>query len=238
MSATLSWLLLAAAVLLLPPRQARGGGVHRPKQAVATRAMSTPMLQVVVVGAVLLACCGLFGLAAGGLLAAALCPAAGFLTARSQNRPARASPDSSLALVLDLIAAGLRGGQPLAAAVLVAAPAASAAIDAELRRVGGLLRLGADPDEAWRVVAADGALAPVAAAARRSASSGIRLARGLEHLAADTRLALRSAAQARAHRAGVFAMAPLGLCFLPAFICLGVAPVVAGVVSEALGGLP
>ena len=59
----------------------------------------------------------------------------------------------------------------------------------------------------------------------------------LSALAADLREEDRASAVARAHRAGVWAMAPLGLCFLPAFICLGVIPVVAGVAGDVFHGL-
>jgi pilus assembly protein TadC len=42
------------------------------------------------------------------------------------------------------------------------------------------------------------------------------------------------AAEARAQRAGVLIAAPLGLCFLPAFLVLGVVPVVIGLAGEVL----
>ncbi len=38
-------------------------------------------------------------------------------------------------------------------------------------------------------------------------------------------------------RAGVLIAGPLGLCFLPAFVLLGVVPVVAGLAGEVFGGL-
>ena len=142
--------------------------------------------------------------------------------------------DRDLAVALDLAAAALRCGQPVGTALELAAPAAGGARRDRLLLVAGLLRLGADPDEAWRVVAADGALAPVARAAERSATSGIRLARGLETAADDLRAQLRAVAQARAHRVGVLMAGPLGLCFLPAFVCLGVAPVVIGLAGTGL----
>jgi hypothetical protein len=37
---------------------------------------------------------------------------------------------------------------------------------------------------------------------------------------------------------GIWTLLPLGLCFLPAFICLGVVPVVAGVGGQVLSGIP
>jgi pilus assembly protein TadC len=36
-------------------------------------------------------------------------------------------------------------------------------------------------------------------------------------------------------RAGVRVLAPLGLCFLPAFVCLGVVPLVIGIAGDVLG---
>jgi pilus assembly protein TadC len=34
------------------------------------------------------------------------------------------------------------------------------------------------------------------------------------------------------HRAAVWVLAPLGLCFLPAFLCLGVLPLVLGIADN------
>ncbi|MCW2777557.1 MAG: hypothetical protein JWN17_1282, partial [Frankiales bacterium] len=56
-------------------------------------------------------------------------------------------------------------------------------------------------------------------------------------LAADARAEARSAAEQRARRAGVLAVAPLGLCFLPAFVLLGVVPVVVGLAGPLLASL-
>jgi len=39
---------------------------------------------------------------------------------------------------------------------------------------------------------------------------------------------------AAARKVGVLAVAPLGLCFLPAFVCLGIVPVVVGLASQVL----
>jgi pilus assembly protein TadC len=42
-------------------------------------------------------------------------------------------------------------------------------------------------------------------------------------------------AAAAAERAGVLIAGPLGLCFLPAFVCLGIVPVVVGLAGEIFG---
>ena len=50
----------------------------------------------------------------------------------------------------------------------------------------------------------------------------------MAELAEQSRQDATHAAAAAAERASVLIAGPLGLCFLPAFVCLGVVPVVAG----------
>ena len=58
----------------------------------------------------------------------------------------------------------------------------------------------------------------------------------MTELAADGRIQVEHLAAASAERAGVLISGPLGLCFLPAFICLGIIPVVVGLASRVLDG--
>jgi Flp pilus assembly protein TadB len=155
-----------------------------------------------------------------------------------RRRPPPAPPDPALPLVLDLIAAALRGGRPLADALVLAAGAARIEVAAELRQVAGLSRLGADAGQAWSVIAAGGPLSAVAPVAVRSARSGIKIAAAFERLAAELRAEQAARRAARAQRAGVLALGPLAACFLPSFLCLGVVPVIAGIASSAFGVLP
>lgn len=239
-----AWSLAGLGLLVWPGRTVgrRGGrraGRRTPATAGALR-MSQHSLQAVLCLCVSAVAVSAFGFATGAALAVAVAPVAAVVLARAQSRPrpgARSTPDHRLALCLDLIAAALRSGRPVPVAVELAAPAAGAATAARLAHVAGLLRLGADPALAWRTLGADEVLAPVAQAAARSADSGVRLARGLEQAAEELRSQLRAAAEARAHRAGVLAMLPLGFCFLPAFVCLGVVPVVIGIARGVLTGL-
>jgi pilus assembly protein TadC len=157
---------------------------------------------------------------------------------RSTGHPRATPPAAELAwlpLLLDLIAAGLEAGLPLEAALAGAAPVRLPWLRERLGQVAGMLRLGADPPQAWRAVAAEATLKPLAATAIRSATSGIRLAAGLSELATELRAEARAIRLARAQRAGVWVIVPLGLCFLPAFACLGVVPIVIGVASSVLG---
>ena len=228
---TLTWLLLAAALALVAPVRAPDGDVADVR---STRALSPRTLRCGAGAAVAAACVAAWGVVPGVPVAVLAGPlvtiSIGWLQAHAQ--PTRA--DSSLALALDLIAVALRSGQSLAVSLTVAAPAADGESARRLDEVGGLLRLGAAPAQAWRAVAQDPVLSQVAAAAVRSAASGVRLANAFEQLAAELRAELRVAAQARAHRVGVLAAAPLGLCFLPAFVCVGIVPLVVGVAGAAL----
>ena len=223
----LGWLLLAAVVALL------GGGQPTPEPT-ARRPMSRRTAAVLVASGVLCACGAVFGAARGLLVGAAVAPVAVATVRRLHDRSPPTRPNASLALTLDLVSIALRAGQPLDAALgLAAEPATDTGL--VLLRVAGLLRLGADAAQAWQVADHDPVLVRVAATARRSATSGTRLAAGFERLAIDLREEIRADAQARAHRVGVLAAAPLGLCFLPAFVCLGIIPIIVGIAGAVLG---
>ena len=101
-----------------------------------------------------------------------------------------------------------------------------------LDSVAAMLRLGADPSTAWRTAETSDDLAPIAAAARRSAAGGGALAQAVREHAAQLRQQTVAADLRSAGRAGVLMTAPLGVCFLPAFLCLGLAPVVVGLLGQ------
>ncbi len=141
---------------------------------------------------------------------------------------------AELPLVLDLLAVCLRAGTPLVLALETVAEALPGPFSSDLALVAGLQRLGCSAPAAWADLADDPDLAPAARAVGRSAESGARLAAAFERLAADRRSVLAAAGEARARRAGVLAMAPLGLCFLPAFVSLGIVPIVLSLAAEVL----
>lgn len=100
-----------------------------------------------------------------------------------------------------------------------------------LDSVATLLALGAGPELSWQPAERIPDLAGLAAAARRSAAGGIAMADAVREHAVGLRAANALAAERTASRAGVAMTAPLGLCFLPAFLCLGLAPVVVGLLG-------
>ncbi|MFC3964044.1 type II secretion system F family protein [Nocardia jiangsuensis] len=148
----------------------------------------------------------------------------------------------AVASVFDLLAACLRAGLPLANAARAVAPTGPPGVATALRRAAELLALGAEASTAWQRAAAECANRPgaeeidaLARLARRSARSGASLATAVTELADQRRAAVEDAAAARAERAGVLIAGPLGLCFLPAFLCLGIVPVVLGLAGRVLG---
>jgi pilus assembly protein TadC len=164
---------------------------------------------------------------------------AGSTAVRSRRRstPPAASDPLAAASSFDVLAACLRSGMAVSTAASATAPSAPAAMARLLRRAADLLALGAEPDSAW--TSPGGPVGKHSEAllrlARRSASSGTALAQGVAELADQSRHEAADAASAAAERASVLIAGPLGLCYLPAFVCLGIIPVVAGLAGDVLG---
>ncbi|RAY14960.1 type II secretion system F family protein [Actinomadura craniellae] len=176
---------------------------------------------------------GWFGVLAGIGLAVGCAVVLGRLEPR-EVRLRRARLVADLPVAVDLLAACLRAGAPWGGAVEAVADAIGGPLGDELHAVAAQVRLGADPATAWSALTADPALAPLARAAARAVHSGTALAPALARLAHDQRRSAQQAATARARAAGVQAVAPLGLCFLPAFVFLGIVPAIAGIATTLL----
>jgi pilus assembly protein TadC len=125
----------------------------------------------------------------------------------------------------DLLAACLRAGLPVATAI-------RATQHPTLVEVAELLALGADPHQAWEPATRDPTTAQLATAAKRTARSGTALAGAVTELAKRVRADARDETEARAQKAAVLVAGPLALCFLPAFVCVGVLPVVLGLAAR------
>jgi pilus assembly protein TadC len=136
----------------------------------------------------------------------------------------------------DVLAACLRSGMAVSTAAAATAPSAPPGLARLLNRAADLLALGADPANAWSNsdVRLDKHAEALLRLARRSASSGAALAQGVADLAAQSRHDAADAAGAAAERASVLIAGPLGMCYLPAFVCLGIVPVVAGLAGDVL----
>lgn len=153
---------------------------------------------------------------------------------KERARPPSVSEVRAVAATLDVLAACLDAGMPPAGALsacLAGTGGTGAAHDA-LAQAASLMMLGGDPAQAWRPVAETAMLAELATAAERSVTGGVRLAGAARETAATLRSRCRTTVAAQAARAGVAMTAPLSVCFLPAFLCLGLAPTVLGLVTS------
>ncbi|MEU7689892.1 type II secretion system F family protein [Microbispora hainanensis] len=176
---------------------------------------------------------GLMGACAGTVAAIGL-----FVAVRRREpaevRRRRERMGADLPFAVDLIVACLRAGQPMSGAVETTAVAIAGPVGERLSWVGAQMRLGAPPEEAWAALSDEPALGALARTMIRAAQSGAPVADVLTRLADDARRTAQATASAAARRVGVHAVAPLGLCFLPAFVFLGIVPMVAGLAGQIL----
>jgi pilus assembly protein TadC len=161
------------------------------------------------------------------------------LRAAYRARQSVRGPDPlAVASSLDVLAVCLAAGMAVSTAAAATALSAPPALARVLRRAADLLALGSAPDVAWSSPpdlppsSLDPQTDALLRLARRSSTSGVALAEAVASLATQCRQDAVHAAAATAERAAVLIAGPLGLCFLPAFVCLGVAPVVAGLAGD------
>ncbi len=178
-----------------------------------------------------------------GLLAALLASiAAVVLVPEHRQRMAAVRRGSRIARDLprmaDLLAGVLEAGAAPHEALALVCDHVGGPLRADLLPVATSLRLGTDPDVSWSaLVDGPGPVARLGRAMSRAAVTGAPLAATVAGVAHDERERWRWQAEAAARRAGVRVVGPLAACFLPAFLLLGVVPVVAGVASQVLGDL-
>ena len=165
---------------------------------------------------------------------------AGVVAVGGERLLRRATPDERIANraallrdlpgACDLIAVCVAAGVPVAGALAAVGEAVPGPLGGQLRTVAALYRLGAEPRRAWAEVPAE--LAGLGRVLVRAGESGAAVVPALASLAADSRSAQRVDAEAAVRRAGVWVLAPLGACFLPAFLCLGVVPLILGIAGD------
>lgn len=152
------------------------------------------------------------------------------------DRVHRDRVESALPVAVDLLAAALRAGTPVNSALGTVAEAVGGPVGSELGAVAERLRLGADPSDAWPSAKGQTGLAELGRTLIRAGRTGAPVADVLDQFTADRRQANRARTAALAQRTGVLVVIPLGLCFLPAFVLIGVVPLAAGLLGEfALG---
>ena len=179
----------------------------------------------VLTGSVLGALTGLLGLGlafAGRRWTAALVHRAEVESAASNGAEQTSNmPPVDTALVLELLAAQLRAGlAPLAALGTLAEALNSRALHTVCQR----LQMGSNWGSAWSGSAA-GTFGELRDALAPAYTGGAPSTALLLSLADAHRLSERRASERAAGKLSVALVVPLGLCSLPAFICLGIVPI-------------
>ncbi|WP_309074796.1 type II secretion system F family protein [Paenarthrobacter sp.] len=130
------------------------------------------------------------------------------------------------AMMLELVASMLDAGAGIGRALELIAKCASPPIRRSLRPVVAALALGAEWETAWRTPTTHvPEVARLKDALAFAALTGAPSASILYAQAARERREQFREAEKRAAALGVKLVVPLGLCSLPAFICLGIVPV-------------
>lgn len=150
--------------------------------------------------------------------------------ARNPTRPALEA--DRVAALLELIAAALDVGLAPVAALAAVATGVPEPDRSRLRRALAMVDMSSDT--AWRMLADDPVLGPLAHALERSERSGAPVAAAVRGLADETRRETRAARLGEARRVGVRTAAPLGACFLPAFFLTAIVPTVIALMRSVL----
>ena len=191
----------------------------------------------VLTGSILGALTGLFGLGlafAGRRWTAALVHRAEVESTRAGHtggEQALNAPTVDTALVLELLAAQLRAGlAPLAALGTLAEALNSRPLHTVCQR----LQMGSSWGSAWSGSAA-GTFGELRDALAPAYTGGAPSTALLLSLADAHRLSERRAAERAAGKLSVALVVPLGLCSLPAFICLGIVPILISLLPTLTG---
>ena len=189
----------------------------------------------VLTGSILGALTGLFGLGlafAGRRWTAALVHRAEVESAASNGVEQTSNvPPVDTALVLELLAAQLRAGlAPLAALGTLAEALNSRPLHTVCQR----LQMGSNWGSAWSGSAA-GTFGELRDALAPAYTGGAPSTALLLSLADAHRLSERRAAERAAGKLSVALVVPLGLCSLPAFICLGIVPILISLLPTLTG---
>lgn len=162
---------------------------------------------------------------------------------RTQKRDPGAGTDEAmceaarqLPLAADLLAACVSAGAGPREAAQAVGESLGGPVGDRLVSTAAALRLGGEPAETWGRFGEIPGAAELARCLERAGSTGAPAAELVSRLADGLRAERARQATARAGRTQVLITAPVGLCFLPAFLAVGVAPVVIGLATGLLRG--
>lgn len=230
-----------AAGLLRPPRSEwpAVGRARRKQKRVRMRRMSPSAVgmarpaAVLAGGAVAAASHPVAGLLVGSLAWWLLPPVAGRLETKGEAA-LREELTAQLPLAAGLLSSCLAAGAPLVVALTATAEALAEPARSVLRRGAQTVALGGGPAELATALAQPGepGWQSLAAAVVRSSRTGAPLAGLLHEAAEQAQRSWAADASVKARSAAVRTVLPLALCYLPAFLLLGIAPLIAGLLGD------
>ena len=224
--------LTVVAVLLVlprPPNLRQDAGPPTP-----VRREQAPLLRLRPLLA-LVGACGGWAMVGGaiGLVVACACAVAVWVVLGRTEDPAvvrrREVLVEELPVGIDLLASCLDAGAAPESALVSVSRALDGPVGEEFLAIHHRLDVGVDPVQVWRSVSAHPQLAPLGRAVGRAHETGAPVGQAVHRLAEELRDRARADVETRARSIEVKAAAPLGLCLLPAFVVLGVVPMVVGV---------
>ncbi|WP_030615865.1 type II secretion system F family protein [Streptomyces sclerotialus] len=192
--------------------------------------------------AVVAAAAGIGSVLIGGVAGAALGVVGAYVTrgrrrqvrARSAARAAETAVREQLAAAADLLAGCLAAGASPGEAAAAVGESLGGPVGERLRHTAAELRLGSEAAESWGRFAELPGARELGRCLARAGISGAPAVESVARAAADLRSEWGRAATDAARKAGVLVTLPLAVCFLPAFLTIGVAPVLVGLAQGLL----
>lgn len=157
----------------------------------------------------------------------------------------RATREVADALALDsgsdcwpaaVAAGGPTGGRGASSGSPAAAGSPTSPIANDLALIVGLVDVGMEERQAWQRLADRPEWHPAARDIARAAEAGTGLRRVLERHAEQARQLAHARRRERARTLGVRSVLPLMVCFLPAFVFVGIVPTIGSFIVGALQG--
>jgi len=142
-------------------------------------------------------------------------------------RRARAEVRRELPQVVQLLGIALGAGASVPSALRQVSTALPGQASDSLRLARARLEVGVAPEQVWSDLASHSGLEPLGRALSRADSSGVRIADAVRRLGDELAREQRLEVEDKARTVGIRAALPLGLCLLPAFLVVGIVPVIA-----------
>ncbi|WP_203336521.1 type II secretion system F family protein [Nocardioides limicola] len=149
----------------------------------------------------------------------------------AELRRARQQRRRQLPTLVGLLATALESGQPPERALELACEALPGPAAQALEAPRARLSMGMSATDAWAPLAADADLEPLVRVLVRAEASGFPVADAIGRLSDDLAAQARARITDAARTVGVRVAVPLGVCLLPAFLLVGIVPLVAAALS-------